>query len=111
MALIFILLGLLLLLSVTHSDGLETIVVARPTPGWFRIGRYLVRGSWRVVRAFAGPGPNRSPAAERTLGLFAPAATVVLLVAWLVALFVAFGLILFGLRDQLDPQPPNIGSA
>jgi hypothetical protein len=110
MDLILVLLGLLLL-SLTLWDVFETIVVPRPTPGWFRIGRYLVRGSWRVVRALAGPGPNRSPAAERMLGLFAPAATVVLLVAWLVALFVAFGLILFGLRDQLEPQPPNIGSA
>ena len=110
MDLILVLLGLLLL-ALTLWDVFETIVVPRPTPGWFRIGRYLVRGSWRVVRALAGPGPNRSPTAERMLGLFAPAATVVLLVAWLVALFVAFGLILFGLRDQLAPQPPNIGSA
>ena len=64
-----------------------------------------------MVRALAGPGPNRSATAERMLGLFAPAATILLLVAWLVALFVAFGLILFGLRDQLEPQPPNIGTA
>ena len=110
MEVLLVLLGLLLL-SVTLSDVFETIVVPRPTPGWFRIGQYLVRGSWRVVRAFAGPGPDRSPAAERTLGLFAPAATILLLVAWLVALFVAFGLILFGLRDQLEPQPPNLGTA
>jgi ion channel len=105
-----VLLGLLLLALVLW-DVFETIVVPRPTPGWFRIGRYLVRGSWRVVRAAAGPGPDRSAAAERTIGLFAPAATLMLLVAWLVALFLAFGLILFGLRDQLEPSPPNLGSA
>jgi ion channel len=105
-----VLLGLLLLALVLW-DVFETIVVPRPTPGWFRIGRYLVRGSWRVVRAAAGPGPDRSAAVERTIGLFAPAATLMLLVAWLVALFLAFGLILFGLRDQLEPSPPNLGSA
>jgi len=110
MELVLVLLGLLLL-SLTLWDVFETIVVPRPTPGWFRIGRYLVRSTWRVVRAFAGPGPDRSAAAERALGLFAPAATIMLLVAWLAALFVAFGLILFGLRDQLEPQPPNIGTA
>ena len=110
MELLLVLLGLLLL-SLTLWDVFETIVVPRPTPGWFRIGRYLVRSTWRVVRAFAGPGPDRSATAERALGLFAPAATIMLLVAWLVALFVAFGLILFGLRDQLQPQPPNIGTA
>jgi len=110
MDLVLVLLGLLLL-SLTLWDVFETIVVPRPTPGWFRIGRYLVRSTWRIVRAFAGPGPDRSATAERALGLFAPAATILLLVAWLAALFVAFGLILFGLRDQLEPQPPNIGTA
>src|SRR6476646_5453466 len=105
MDLVLVLLGLLLL-SLTLWDVFETIVVPRPTPGWFRIGRYIVRVAWRLVRAAAGPGPDRSAAVERTMGLFAPAATLVLLVAWLVGLFVAFGLILFGLRDQLEPSPP-----
>jgi hypothetical protein len=110
MDLVLVLLGLLLL-SLTLWDVFETIVVPRPTPGWFRIGRYLVRSTWRVVRALAGPGPDRSATAERALGLFAPAATIILLVAWLSVLFVAFGLILYGLRDQLLPQPPDIGTA
>ena len=32
------------LLVLTLWDLFETIVVPRPTPGWFRIGRYLIRG-------------------------------------------------------------------
>jgi hypothetical protein len=70
---LFVLLGLVLL-SVTLWDVFETIVVPRPTPGWLRIGRYLVRGSWRLVRAFAGPGqegsaPLRGADAEGVFGV------------------------------------------
>ncbi len=108
--LLLLLLGLLLLVLVGW-DVFETIVVPRPTPGWFRIGRYLVRGSWRVVRAIAGEAPDRGETRERLLGLFAPAATLMLLAGWLVALILAFGLILFALRDQLVPSPADLGSA
>jgi len=109
MDLVWLLLGVFLLILVAW-DVFETIVVPRPTPGWFRIGRYLVRTSWWVLRRVAG-GPNRGTTRERVLGLFAPAATLLLLFAWLTALFVAFGLILFALRDQLQPPPANLGSA
>ncbi len=95
------------LLALTFWDLFETIVVPRPTPGWFRIGRYLVRGSWRVLRAFADGRPGRSH--DRLLGLFAPAATVGLLAAWLATLIVGYGLIMFALRDQLRPVPPDLG--
>lgn len=110
MDLLLFLLGLLLLVLVAW-DVFETIVVPRPTPGWFRIGRYLVRSAWRVMRAAAGSPTDRGPARERMLGLFAPAATIVLLVAWLTALTIGFGLVLFALRDQLDPVPTNLGTA
>ena len=106
---IWFLLGLLLLILVLW-DVFETIVVPRPTPGWFRIGRYLVRGSWWLVRRVAG-GPDCGATRERLLGLYAPAATIGLLAAWLSALIVAFGLILFAIRDQLDPAPTNLGTA
>ena len=33
----------LLLLALTFWDLFETVIVPRPTPGWFRISRYLVR--------------------------------------------------------------------
>jgi hypothetical protein len=114
MDLVWFLLGLLLLILVTW-DVFETIVVPRPTPGWFRIGRYVIRSSWWVLRNLAGPGPDRGTTQETTreriLGLFAPAATIMLLFAWLTALIVAFGLILFALRDQLAPPPANLGTA
>jgi hypothetical protein len=110
MDLVYLILGLFLLVLVIW-DVFETVVVPRPTPGWFRIGRYLVRGSWRAIRAFAGPAGDRGPGRERILGFFAPAATLVLLAVWLVVIIAAFGLMLFGLRDQLQPPPANLGTA
>jgi hypothetical protein len=96
------------LLTLAYWDLFETVVVPRPTPGWFRIGRYLVRGSWRVLRTVRDGRPDRSY--DRLLGLFAPAATISLLLAWLVTLIVGYGLILYALRDELRPVPPDLGS-
>jgi hypothetical protein len=107
MDLIALALGILLLCLVTW-DLFETIVVPRPTPDRFRIGRYVVRLSWPAVRAV---GRTRNGKTHDTLlGLFAPAMTLALLVAWLAALILGYGLILFGLRDQLSPSPHDLGT-
>ena len=105
---IALLLGLLLL-ALVFWDLFETIVVPRPSPGWFRLGRYVVRGLWRLVR-FAGRRPG-GQTRDTLLGLFAPAATLVLLVTWLATLVVAYGLVLFALKDQLRPEPSDLGTA
>src|SRR3954453_14122964 len=97
------------LLVLTFWDLFQTVVVPRPTPGYFRIGRYIVRSLWRVVRSFRdgeGGRPN-----DRLLGLFAPAATILLLLAWLTTLIVGYGLIIYALRDELQPAPTDLGSA
>ncbi len=98
----------LFLLTLTFWDLFETVVVPRPTPGWFRIARYLVRGSWRAILSIRDGRRGRSY--DRLLGLFAPAATVALLAAWLITLIVGYGLILFALRDELEPVPADIGT-
>ena len=98
----------LFLLALTFWDLFQTIVVPRPTPGWFRIGRYMIRGSWHVLRGIRDGRPGRSY--DRVLGLFAPAATVALLVAWLVTLIVGYGLILWAIRDEIQPVPTDLGT-
>ena len=98
----------LFLLALTFWDLFQTIVVPRPTPGWFRIGRYLIRGTWRAVRAIRDGETGR--ASDRLLGLFAPAATIALLAAWLITLIVGYGLVLYAIRDELHPVPPDLGS-
>ena len=96
------------LLALALWDLFQTIVVPRPSPGWFRIGRYLVRGSWRGLRRLRNGRPGRSY--DRVLGLFAPAATIALLAAWLVCLILGYGLVLFALRDELRPVPADLGT-
>ena len=96
------------LLALAFWDLFETVVVPRPTPGWFRIARYLVRGSWRIIRTIRDGQHGR--ANDTMLGLFAPAATIALLAAWLFTLVIGYGLILWAIRDQLQPVPADLGT-
>lgn len=104
---VYLLFGGLLVILVMW-DLFESVVVPRPTPGWFRIGRYVIRTSWRVVRAVGRGRDGRQR--DTLLGLYAPAATIALLLIWLATLVVGYGLILFGLRDQLRPVPQDVGT-
>jgi hypothetical protein len=105
---VFFALGLFLII-LAFWDLFETVIVPRPTPGWFRIARYVVRGSWRVLRAVlrGRSGETR----DRILGLFAPAMVIALLVSWLTTLIVGYGLVLYALRDELHPVPPDLGTS
>lgn len=97
-----------LLLGLVFWDVFETIVVPRPTPGRYRLGRHVISGSWRLVRAIGTRGDERN---ERLLGLFAPAVTIVLLVTWLVDLVLGYGFVLYAIRGELRPVPTDIGTA
>jgi hypothetical protein len=98
-----------LLLALVYWDLFESIVVPRPTPGRFRIGRYVLRYSWRLVRKVGRGRDGRRR--ETLLGLYAPAATVVLLLVWMAVLIAGYGLVLFAVRDELRPVPPDLGAA
>jgi hypothetical protein len=97
------------LLALVLWDLFQTVVVPRPTPGWFRIGRYLVRGGWRGLLLLRDG--KRGGSYDRVLGLFAPAVTVALLVTWLLTLIVGYGLVFYALRDELRPVPTDLGTA
>jgi len=99
----------LLVLALVFWDVFQTIVVPRPTPGWFRIARYLIRGTWRIVRP--ARGATVSATRDRLLGLFAPAAIILLLAAWMIGLILGYGLLLFALRNELHPVPHDLGVA
>jgi hypothetical protein len=90
-------------------DVFQTIVVPRPSPGWFRIARHLTGWTWRAWRAVSHrlwTGMD----ADRVLGLYAPASVVLLLAAWLVALVVGYGLVFWAIRDQLHPATPDLAT-
>jgi hypothetical protein len=97
------------LVALVAWDLFQTVVVPRPSPGGFRIARYLIRGSWWAVKRL---GRRMSPRwREVVFGLFGPGSALMLLAAWLGTLIVGFGLMLFALRAELVPAPPDLGTA
>ncbi len=100
----------LVLLGLVGWDVFQTIVVPRPSSSRLRLARYLVPPSWRAWRALA-VRTRSGLARDQLLGLFAPAATIALLVLWLTVLSLGYGLILFALRGELRPSPGDVGTA
>jgi hypothetical protein len=90
-------------------DVFETIVVPRPTPSSLRLGRHLVPWTWRAWRAI-GERTRNGLGRDLFYGLYAPAAAIMLLAAWIFLLIFGYALILFGIRDQLQPVPSDFGT-
>ena len=96
-ALISLVLGLLLL-ALTLWDVFQTVVVPRPSPGRFRIARYVVRGSWQLLRIVMR---GRSAALRDTsFGLFGPAIAILLLATWIACLVLGYGLVLYRSEER-----------
>ena len=101
--------GAVIVISVL-LDVFQSIVTPRPVGGTFRIGRYLLRGSWYACRwlSFRVTRPDRR---EALLGSFGPFSVIVGLILWVLLLMVGYGLILDALKDQLRPRPPGLGTS
>jgi hypothetical protein len=101
----------LVVVGVVLSDVFESVVVPRPSP-WrrFRLTRLLIRGSWRVWRTL-GLRTSSSEKRERLLGTFAPRVLIGLLLVWIAGLILGFGLMLYALRTQTNPQLENLPMA
>jgi hypothetical protein len=96
-----------LCLGLVLWDVFQTIVVPRPTPGRFRITRYLVVYTWAAWREF-GVRQRNDVARDQFYGLYAPAAVIMLLGAWLLLLTIGYGLVLFAVRADLQPAPADL---
>jgi hypothetical protein len=96
-----------LVLALALWDIFQSIVVPRPTPGRFRLARYVIPPSWRAWR-WLGLRKRDGLARDTFLGLFAPGAAVLLLVLWVATLVLGYGLVLFGLRAEIRPSPPGL---
>ena len=107
MNLVWVALGLVLL-ALTLWDVFESVVVPRPTPGRFRIARYVLRGSWLILRRLMRG--RSSGSRDQVFGLFGPAIAIVLLGTWILALVVGYGLVLYGIRDQIAPVPDSFAT-
>ncbi len=97
-------------LTLVMADVFETVVVPRPSPGFHRLSRYLVRSTWRGWR-WIGARTRTGLKRDGFYGLYAPGAVVLLLIAWMALLVLGFGLLFQALRSELVPVPANLGSS
>jgi hypothetical protein len=98
--------GILVLVLVLW-DVFQGVVVPRPTPGRFRIARYVVPPTWRLWRAFA-IRTRTGLARDALLGVYAPGAAILLLLMWLAGLILGYGLLFYAMREQLSPSPTSL---
>jgi hypothetical protein len=91
------------------NDVFSAVILPRPTPSRFRPAAMLVRTTWRLWRD-RYVGEARADRRERRLGVYAPAVVIALLFLWIAMLVAGFGLMLYALRDQVEPSP-DLGSA
>jgi hypothetical protein len=91
-------------------DIFQSVVVPRPTPGRFRLARYVIPPTWRAWR-WVGLRTRTGLSRDAFLGLYAPGAAVLLLVLWLGVLVLGYGLVLYGLRGEIRPSPIGLVEA
>src|SRR5260370_28102593 len=60
---------------------------------------------------WVGKRMSSIPQRERWLGAYGPVGVITIFIAWGVALVLAYGLIIDGLRDQLRPVPDSFGTS
>ena len=92
------------------NDVFQSVVVPRSTPARFRISRLVIVNGWRLMRA-AALRSRTAGSRERMLGTFAPLILILLLVIWIAALIVGFGLMLYAFRESTTPPLDNLGTA
>lgn len=89
-----------LLLAIVLWDIFQTIVVPRPSPGRLRLARYAIPPTWRLWRALGTRGGRGN---DTLLGLYAPGVAILLFALWLAVMVLAYGLMLYGVRDEMTP--------
>lgn len=104
--------GALLALAIL-LDVFLAVVVPRRAPrlgSLVRVSNLLVPSLWTVWRAI-GLRLRSTERREGFLGSFGALAVILLLIAWVAGLIFGYGLLLDGLREQMRPQPENLGTS
>jgi hypothetical protein len=96
--------GGIFLVLVALRDVFQGVIVPRAENTVLRISHYLNRGCWGMwpwiaYRLYRDPRRR-----ENFLGTFAPLMLVIYLATWVVLLIAGWGLIFYGIRDQLRPE-------
>ena len=91
-------------------DIFASVIVPRPVRSTLMMSAMLRRYTWRAWRlAFLPVQPEQRR--EVLLGIFAPFTMILMLCGWVFGLILGFGLIFFGQRTGLHPQPHDLGTA
>ncbi len=99
----------IVVVAVASADVFQSVVVPRPVT-FLRPSKLLFTNAWPLT----GQLGMRITGAERRegfYGTFAPAALIALLILWVALLVLGFGLIFYGIRGGLHPQPQSFGAA
>lgn len=102
-------LGVLILL-LTLLDVFLSVVVPRWTSKTLRIAPHLIDGIWPLWRRL-GMRLSRGERRENFLATFAPLALMLLLAAWVALFIFGYGLMLYALRNQVEPALGSLGDA
>ena len=94
----------LFLIWVALRDVFQSVILPRAVDRRLRISAHLVRVLWKIWPSLAWKIKD-DDRREDFLAMFAPFALVCILAAWVLTLMVAYGLLLYAVRDQLQPQP------
>ena len=100
------------LLGLTFYDLFQTVVLPRPAVGKVQLTRWIIPPMWRMWR-WVGlrAAASRLDRSEARLAAFAPIALLVLFLIWALALILAYGLIIYGIRDQFKPPLEDFAEA
>lgn len=97
------------IVCVNLFDVFQAVILPRAAGIRFRISARLVRIAWPIWSRL-GLRIADNDEREDFLGAFAPLALVGFLVVWGLGLIVGYGLVLYGLRGEIHPEP-NFGDA
>src|ERR1700732_3351212 len=103
-------LGGIALLLVILYDIFQSVVLPRPAINKLATVRYLVRGLYWIWR-WAGNRMTSIPRRERWLATYGPVAVLTIFIAWGLALVLAYGMIIDGVRDEMRPVPESFGTS
>jgi Ion channel len=102
--------GGVILLPATFYDLFQTLVLPRPAVNKVQLARWIVRPMWRIWKWASQLSP-RLDRSEARMAAFAPIALIVLVLIWAIALLLGYALIIYGLRDQFQPEIEDFAEA
>src|ERR1700742_3316909 len=98
---VYIALGIVLIV-LAFSDIFQSVIVPRPVGRTLRPSAYISRWGWLSWRAVAHRIADNDKR-EDFLGTYAPFLLISQQIIWIAMLIFGYGLIFFGLREQLHP--------